>query len=130
MVPSGLVGLSSGRDGGHTETDLTGHAGELAFGCGDADLQSFYLAEPAAFVDFVQALAEIDRTSRAGMLMSARGSVTAAAGAEFDLAFGEVLVELLPFFRRGVAVLLARAELAAPGEEGAVVAEHVLGIDR
>lgn len=67
---------------------------------------------------------------QAGVFVCAGSSVAAATGTELDLAFGEVLVELLPFLRCGVAVLLARPELAASGEEGAVVPEHVLGIDR
>jgi hypothetical protein len=53
-------------------------------------------------------------------------AVWAPAGAEFDLAFVEVFVELGPFLAGGFPVLLDRSELAAVVEEGDVVADDVL----
>src|SRR5262245_19099998 len=64
------------------------------------------------------------------MFMDARGAVVAGADAEGDLAQFEVAEELVPFFRGEVAVLLAGALRAAAGDEGSVVGDDVLGVDR
>lgn len=52
--------MASGRDHGHAEVDLAGHAGERLLGRGDGHLQPFDLAEPAAFVGLGQAFVEVD----------------------------------------------------------------------
>jgi hypothetical protein len=39
--------------------DEAAHSGELVFGGGDADFDAFDLADPAAFVGFGEALAEV-----------------------------------------------------------------------
>ncbi len=50
------------------------------------------------------------RAADAGVLVLARGSVGACAGAEFDLAFVEVLLELGPFSVADRAVLVGVAD--------------------
>lgn len=60
------------------------------------------------------------------MFVLAGCAVGAPAGAEFDLALVEMLVELGPFLAGGLAVFLGWSELAALVEEGDVVADDVL----
>jgi hypothetical protein len=66
------------------------------------------------------------RAADAGVFVLAGGAVGAAAGAQFDLALVEVLLELVPLPAGGLAVLLGGAELSTLGEEGHVVADDVL----
>jgi len=54
----------------------------------------------------------------------------AGAGAEFDAPSGEVLFEPGPFGVGRFAVFLAWPLSAAPGDECAVVPEHVILVDR
>ena len=65
------------------------------------------------------------RAPNAGVLVLAGGAVGAGAGAEFDLAFVEVLLELGPFGVADRAVLVGVADLAALLEVGLVVADDV-----
>ena len=58
--------------------------------------------------------------------MGAGGSVGAAAGAEFELALFEVLLELAPFLIGGFAVLGLGADGPALVEEGPVGADEVV----
>jgi hypothetical protein len=60
------------------------------------------------------------------VLVFAGGSVRAAAGAEFELADLEVLLELAPLNVSGFAVLGSRADRAARFDEGPVGADEVV----
>jgi hypothetical protein len=61
--------------------------------------------------------------------MGARRAEVARAYAQSDLAKLEVVEELVPFFGGEVAVLLSGAQGAAPGDEGPVMGDDVLGVD-
>ena len=89
----------------------------LSFGAGEADLESFDLAEPAFAFGFGDAggevVADLDqavalggvgpehRAADAGVFVDAGGAERAAAGADGDLAAFEVAEELLPFLVGG-----------------------------
>jgi len=60
------------------------------------------------------------------MLVPAGRSVRPGAFAEFQLAFGEVLLELAPLGVGGLTVLLRRADGSPPIQEGAVGADQVV----
>ncbi len=112
----------------------------------ETDLESFDLAEPAAFRRLADPLVQVGddlgkplglsrvrpqhRAAEAGVFVPARRAVGAGAGAEFELAAGEVLLELGPLLGGGFAVLLAGALGAAPVHERGVVAQHVVLVDR
>ena len=94
----------------------------LALGAGEADLESFDLAEPAlgfgfgdagdeVVADLVQAgpgggVGAQQRAAQAAVFVDAGGVVGAAAVAEGDLAAFEVAEELVPFLVGGGAVFL------------------------
>ena len=63
------------------------------------------------------------------MLVDARCSERATAGANGDLATFEVPQELLPFLIGGLPVFLGRAELASAGDEGQVCGDRFVGVD-
>jgi hypothetical protein len=65
----------------------------------------------------------------ADVLVLAWAAVGAHARAEFDLAFGEVLLELRPLLGGRLAVFGAGPHGAAPGDERAVVSDHVVLVD-
>ncbi|GAA5116491.1 hypothetical protein GCM10025762_32380 [Haloechinothrix salitolerans] len=99
--------------------------GELVFGSGEADLQSFDLAEPALAFGLGDAGGEVvtdldepitlggigpeNRATDAGMFMDARRSERSGAGADGHLAAFEVAEKLLPFGVGGGAVFLGGA---------------------
>ncbi|GAA2341797.1 hypothetical protein [Dactylosporangium salmoneum] len=60
----------------------------------------------------------------------ARRSVVATAGSESDLPQLEVREELVPFRGGELTVFLAGSLGAAAGDEGPVMRDHVLGVDR
>ncbi len=64
------------------------------------------------------------------MFVVAVGAVGAAAAAEADLALGEVAFELFPLCGGRATVFLAGPRESSLADPGAVVADHVLGIDR
>lgn len=66
------------------------------------------------------------RASHAVVLVLAWCPVGAGAGAEFDLALVEVLLEVTPFPGRHVDVFVGWPQLAAPGQEVLVVLDHLL----
>ncbi|MFY4716955.1 hypothetical protein [Streptomyces sp. LaBMicrA B280] len=122
------------------------HGGELLFRGGEAGLDRGDLAKPSLLlgllepvvqvrVDLLQAghLLEIgpqDGAADAGVFMDAGGAEVTCADAEGDLPQLEVGQEVLPFLRGGLAVLLPGSQRPAAGDEGPVVVDDVLGIDR
>ncbi|MFF3674648.1 hypothetical protein ACFYYS_11750 [Streptomyces sp. NPDC002120] len=64
------------------------------------------------------------------MFVDARGAEVACAEAQGDLPQLEVGQEVLPFLRGGLAVLLTGPQRPAAGDEGPVVVDDVLGMDR
>ena len=123
------------------ESDDSVHAGELLFGCGDADLNAFELAEPAFSFSFQASLREVDadlfepgplggvgaqhRAADASVFMDAGSAIGATAGSEFDFAFEEVGVELVELRIGGCPVVVAGAQGSAPVDVGAEVADDV-----
>lgn len=67
-----------------------------------------------------------DHFGYACVFVLARRAVGACAGAQFDLALVEVLVELGPFLAGGLAVFLDRPELTAVVQESDIVTDDVL----
>src|SRR5574341_75438 len=63
------------------------------------------------------------------MLMTAGAAVGPGAGAQLDLALGEMPLELGPFRLGRLAVFLAGSQRAPPGDERAVVAQHIVLVD-
>jgi len=138
-------------EGGHSEPDGAWGAGapvdlgELVPGAGEADLESFGFAEPAFAVGFGDAGGEVvadlgdagplgrvwpvHGASQAAVLVDAGGGERAAAGAGGDFAAFEVAEELFPFGVGGVAVFLGGPQGAAPGEEGQVCLDGLVGVD-
>ena len=119
--------------------------GELVVGAGEADLESFDLAEPAFAFGFGDAGGEVvadlgeagplgrvgpeHRAADAGVLVDAGGGERPAAGPDRHLAPFEVAEELFPFLVGGGAVFLGGAQRAAAGQERQVVRDDFLGID-
>ena len=64
------------------------------------------------------------------MFVVAVGAVGAAAAAEADLALDEVAFELFPLRGSRPAVFLAGPGEPSLADPGAVMADHVLGVDR
>src|SRR6266704_2747267 len=62
--------------------------------------------------------------------MRARGAEVPGADAQGDLAELEVVQELVPLSRGEVTVFFAGAKGASPGDEGPVVGDDVLGVER
>ena len=107
---------------------------KLLLGGSEAGLESGDFAEPAFAAGFgdavVEVVADLDqalclsrvgskqRTSDATVLMQARRSEVAGAGAQGDLAQLEVAEELVPFLRREVAVFLCRSQPASDHPAG------------
>jgi hypothetical protein len=136
--------------GGHAEVGGAGggvagcavEGGELGAGGVEADLESFDFAEPAVGAGFGDAVGEVPgdvdkavsgggvgaehRAADAGVLVGAGGSVRAPAGAEFEFALFEVLLELAPLLGGWVAVLGFGADGPALVEVGAVGADEVV----
>lgn len=120
----------------------------LALGAkeGEREVDALDLAEPILLVgppkareevgfEFFEAVEHLrvdveHRASDAGMFVLAGGTVGAPAGAEFDLSAVEVLLELVPFLVRRVAVLALRPDLTTVVEKVLVVADDVLVEDR
>src|SRR4029077_14950433 len=99
----------------------------LRGGFGDA------VVEVVADLDQALCLSRVgskQRTSDATVLMQARRSEVAGAGAQGDLAQLEVAEELVPFLRREVAVFLCRSQPASARDEGPMVGDDVLRVDR
>src|SRR6266480_423822 len=137
-------------EGGHSERDRGGGAGapvdlgEFVFGAGEADLESFGLAEPAFAVGFGDAGGEVvadlgdavalggvgpvHGASQAAVLVDAGGGECAAAGAGGDFAAFEVAEEFFPFGVGGGAVFLGGPQRPAAGEEGQVGLDGFLGV--
>ena len=117
----------------------------LAFGAGEADLQSLGLAVPAVGFGFGDAGEQVvvdllqpgpggrvraqQRAAQAAVFVDAGGVVGAAAVADGDFAVFEVADELGPFLVGGGAVFLAGAQRAAAGDEGPVAVDHLFGVD-
>ena len=129
---TGGLSFRPGRCTGHAEVGDRRRAGaelacglKLLLGGSEAGLESGDYAEPAFAAGFgdavVEVVADLDqalclsrvgskqRTSDATVLMQARRSEVAGAGAQGDLAQLEVAEELVPFLRREVAVFLCRS---------------------
>ena len=120
--------------------------GDLGVRGGQADLQPFDFAGPAVALSLddpvTQVPADFDDAGslgrvgpeqwapQAAVLVDARGRVSAATIAERDLAPFEMPEELLPFLIGWGAVLLRGSQGASPGDEGPVVVDDLLGIDR
>ncbi|MER5319433.1 hypothetical protein [Streptosporangium roseum] len=118
---------------------------KLLAGAGEAHLKPFDLAEPAAFSGFAYPVVQIrddlcephrlcwiwlqHRTSQAGVLVPAGRSVRPDARAQLDLAAGEVALELRPFSRGRLSILLSRTVGPSTGDEGGMVAQDVILID-
>lgn len=118
---AGCVTFGSQEGQGHVDTfDLAGPA--LGLGAGAAVEQvGFEFVEPYEHL-------RVDvqhRAADAGVFVPAGRAVRASAGAEFDLALIEALVELSPFLARAIPVFLDRPKLAALVKEGDVVADDV-----
>ena len=62
--------------------------------------------------------------------MLARSPEIPGADAQGDLAEFEVVQELVPFFGAEIPVFFAGTQGAAAGDEGPVVGDDVLGVDR
>src|SRR5262249_44717262 len=134
-------GWKVGDGGPVTAVDL----GEFVVGAGQADLESFDFAEPSfAFglgdpsdevvADLHDSLPlnriwPVHRAAQAGVLVDARGGVGAAAQSCGDLSALEVPEELLPFLVCGDAIFVAWAQASAPGQEGQVGLDSLLGVD-
>src|SRR6266446_8040705 len=119
--------------------------GELVFGAGEADLESFGFAEPAFAAGFGDAggdvvadlgdavtlggLWPVQGAPEAAVLVDARGGEGAAAGAGGDFAAFEVAEEFFPFGVGGGAVFLGGPQCPAAGEEGQVGLDGLVGVD-
>lgn len=119
---------------------------ELVFGVRDGDLEAVDFAGPSVLMGFVETgketrmdlfeswlLCGVDsqhRAADAGVFVDARCGVGASAGAEFDFAVFEVVEELVPFGVGDISVLFAGALLSAAGDEGSVVVDDVVVVDR
>lgn len=101
------------------------HLSELLLGGSEADFETVDFPEPAAIVGFTEAVVEVDDDGQQSWLLSGVGShsighrmqacscpagaaVGTCAGAELDLAFGEVLLELAPLDRGGFPIFGGR----------------------
>jgi hypothetical protein len=130
-------------EGGHAELgavvaaggDLV-HLGELVPGAGQADFQSFGLAEPVMVFGFGDAVGQVaadlgeagplggvGAQQRAGVLVDARGVIGTAAVAEGDLAALEVAEELGPLLICRGPVFPGGAQCPAAGDEGPVAVD-------
>jgi hypothetical protein len=121
--------------------ECSSHPVEFLIGGGDADLEAFDLARPAACVRFFEAGEEVgvdlgepavlagigseEGAAEAGVFVDAWGCVGAAADPELDFAFLEVGEELVPFFVGDVAILGGGAEGSPAGDERSVVFDDV-----
>ena len=120
--------------------------GEFVFGAGQADLESFDLAEPPFSLGFDDAVLQIlsdlfqtgslrgvwseKRTAHASVLMQARCSEGATARADRHLPLLKVGGELVPFLVGRGAVFLAGSGHSAAADEGAVRLDRFAGVYR
>jgi len=131
---------------GGSALGLSVEGDERGLGAAQADAQAFDLAEPSVVAGLADplpqiggdlgeavALARVDAehgAAHAGVFVLAGAAVGAGAGAEFDLAQGEVLLELAPFRVGGLAVLGLGPDGAAFGQVGAVGPDQLVLEDR
>src|SRR5882757_1736154 len=116
---------------------------QFVHGAGQADLESFDLAEPAFALGFgdagVEVVADLEQSgllggigpqewaSDAGVLMNAVAAEGSAAGADGYLAPFEMAQELFPFRVGGCPVLLGGSLLATAGQERKVRLDGLVG---
>ena len=117
---------------------------ELVLGAGEADLESFDLAEPALSLGFSDAGDQVvanlehalplggvrpkERASDTGVLMNTTAGERPTAGADGDLAAFEVAQEFLPLLDGGYPVFVGGPQVAAAGEERQMRLNSLVGI--
>lgn len=122
-----------------------GDLGELVVGAGEADLQTFNLAEPPFAFGLTdpgdQVVADLGDArplgrvgpehwaADAGVFVDAGGRERSTAEAGGDLAAFEVAEELIPLLIGGGAVLLGGPQRTTSGEERPVCLDDLVGVD-
>jgi hypothetical protein len=117
----------------------------LLSGSSQADLQSLDLAEPAAFGGLFDPFVQVGddlgephplfgirsehRAAQTCVFVATRSSVGTCARPKLDAPSGEMLLEFGPLGVGRLAVFLAGTLGAAPGDEGAIVPEHIVLVD-
>ena len=118
---------------------------ELVLGAGEADLESFDLAEPALAFGFGdagdQVVADLEQAvplggvgpeewaSDAGVLVNATAAEGPSAGADGDFAAFEMAQEFLPFLVGGCPVFVGGTQVAAAGQERQMRLDGLVGVD-
>lgn len=139
----GLLRTAARGDAEVDSRSLGSALGLVALGAeeGEGEIDAFDLTDPALGFGACSAVEEIGfelreavqhlgvdvehRAADAGVFVLARGAVGTSAGAEFDLAAVEVLLEFVPLFGRGVPVLALGPDLAPVLQVLLVVPDHV-----
>ena len=117
--------LLGGLESGFQPGDLAEPA--FAAGLGDAGLEVVADLQQPGFLGRVRPKLRAPDTA---VLMNAWGAEVPGADPKSDLPELEVVQELVPFVGGEVAVLFAGAQGASAGDEGPVVGDDVLGVDR